>query len=56
MKTDICTLGGDSGGSLHHNGAALGLLSGGTPDYATPCRSYHQPVNEALAWYGMEVY
>ncbi|MDH2389800.1 S1 family peptidase [Streptomyces sp. HNM0663] len=50
---DICRIPGDSGGPLFRGDAALGLTSGyvkGT------CMSYFQPVNEALAWYGMEVY
>lgn len=52
-RTDLCTLGGDSGGSVFHADAALGLVSGG-PD--GQCITYVQPVNEALAHYGVEVY
>jgi streptogrisin D len=54
VVTDVCTLGGDSGGPLHHGDAALAILSASNSAY--PCRSAHQPVNEALAWYDMEVY
>jgi streptogrisin D len=53
-RTNVCTIGGDSGGPLIHGEAALGLLSGGPSN--DNCDSYYQPVNEALAWYGVEVY
>jgi streptogrisin D len=52
-RTDLCTLGGDSGGSVFHADAALGLVSGGPEGV---CITYAQPVNEALAHYGVEVY
>lgn len=54
FSSTACSLPGDSGGPVYHGDAALGLHSG----YNTsgPCRGYHQKVNEALAWYGMEVY
>lgn len=51
IKTNLCRGPGDSGGPLFTGDAALGLLSGGLP-----CETYYQPVNEALAWYGVEVY
>lgn len=51
--TDLCAQGGDSGGSVFHGDAALGLISGGVQGQ---CLTYVQPVNEALAWYGVEVY
>jgi len=50
---NICRNHGDSGGPLYDLDAALGLQSGANFD---ECYSYYQPVNEALAWYGMEVY
>ncbi|WOX15140.1 S1 family peptidase [Streptomyces sp. N50] len=50
--TSICRAGGDSGGPLFAGDAALGILSGGN---SSTCFSYYQPVNEALAWYGVEV-
>ncbi|MEV0177978.1 S1 family peptidase [Streptomyces sp. NPDC050625] len=49
----ICRNHGDSGGPLFAGDAALGLLSGSND---SACYSYYQPVNEALAWYGMEVF
>ncbi|MGW3462545.1 S1 family peptidase [Streptomyces olivaceoviridis] len=49
----ICRDHGDSGGPLFAGDAALGLLSGSNN---SACYSYYQPVNEALAWYGMEVF
>jgi hypothetical protein len=49
---NICRAGGDSGGPLFAGDAALGILSGGNN---STCFSYYQPVNEALAWYGVEV-
>ncbi|MFC8825622.1 S1 family peptidase [Streptomyces sp. NPDC057137] len=45
--------GGDSGGPLYAGTAALGILSGTN---SSTCYSYFQPVNEALSWYGVEVY
>jgi streptogrisin D len=50
---NICRNHGDSGGPLYDLDAALGLQSGANFD---ECYSYYQPVNEALAWYGMEVF
>lgn len=52
FTTNICSSGGDSGGPLFHGDAALGLHSGSNGN----CTGYHQPVNEALAWYEVEVY
>ncbi|TDC85061.1 hypothetical protein E1193_03900 [Micromonospora sp. KC606] len=51
--TSFCAAGGDSGGSVFHGDAALGLVSGGIPE---DCRTYVQPLNEGLAWYGVEVH
>ncbi|WP_405848043.1 S1 family peptidase [Streptomyces sp. NBC_01518] len=48
----ICRAGGDSGGPLFDLDAALGILSGSND---SGCLSAYQPVNEALAWYGVEV-
>ncbi|WP_069462904.1 S1 family peptidase [Actinacidiphila rubida] len=50
----ICRTEGDSGGPLYDDTAALGLLSGTAS--TDNCFSFYQPVNEALSWYGMEVY
>jgi hypothetical protein len=50
---NICRNHGDSGGPLFAGDAALGLMSGFN---TSSCYSYYQPVNEALAWYGMEVF
>ncbi|MFF8992853.1 S1 family peptidase [Streptomyces sp. NPDC014983] len=50
---NICRDHGDSGGPLFDGDAALGLQSGAN---FSACYSYYQPVNEALAWYGMEVF
>ncbi|MFD6423793.1 S1 family peptidase [Streptomyces sp. NPDC060198] len=50
---EICRAGGDSGGPLFFGTAALGILSGRNTG---SCLSYYQPVNEALAWYGVEVF
>lgn len=44
---------GDSGGPLSIGKAAVGILSGSNGSGGL---SYFQPVNEALAWYGLEVY
>lgn len=48
----ICRAAGDSGGPLFDLDAALGILSGSND---SGCLSAYQPVNEALAWYGVEV-
>lgn len=50
---NICRNHGDSGGPLYDGDAALGILVGSNDG---SCYSYYQPVNEALDWYGMEVY
>ncbi|MDT0347143.1 S1 family peptidase [Streptomyces litchfieldiae] len=50
-----CIEGGDSGGPVFHGDAALGINSGKLT-WNDGCDSLGQPVNEALAWYGMEVY
>ncbi|MEU6483891.1 S1 family peptidase [Streptomyces sp. NPDC046887] len=48
----ICRNDGDSGGPVFWGEAAVGIHSGS----GGQCMAYFQPVNEALAWYGMEVY
>jgi len=53
FRSNICRQGGDSGGSIWHGDAALGIHSGGVTGQ---CIGYHQRVNPALAWYGVEVY
>ncbi|TDB76268.1 S1 family peptidase [Micromonospora sp. KC723] len=53
FRTDICSESGDSGGPVWRNTAALGIHSGSR---SSGCVSYHQRVNPALAWYGVEVY
>lgn len=52
-EANICRNDGDSGGPLFAQDAALGILSGAND---SECFSFYQPVNEALAWYGMEVF
>lgn len=49
----MCRDHGDSGGPLFIGKAAVGINSGFN---SGSCISYFQPVNEALAWYGLEVY
>lgn len=53
FRTDHCVSDGDSGGPIFHGGAALGIHSGRN---TSGCIAYHQRVNPALAWYGVEVY
>jgi streptogrisin D len=50
---NICRGPGDSGGPLFDLDAALGVLSGKNN---SEWYNYYQPVNEALAWYGVEVF
>jgi streptogrisin D len=62
IKTSNCGKRGDSGGPLYHGTTALGLTSGGNrPD--EPCndnvsdhRTYYQPVQNVLSYYGLHVY
>ncbi|NEA35028.1 alpha-lytic protease prodomain-containing protein [Streptomyces sp. SID13031] len=49
----VCRDHGDSGGPMFHGNAALGLMSGFN---TSNCQAYYQPINPALAWYGVEVY
>ncbi|MGW1365123.1 S1 family peptidase, partial [Streptomyces chartreusis] len=51
-----CPVPGDSGGAVCHETAALGIVSGVRTYALGTCTLLYQPVNEALAWYGMEVY
>lgn len=53
-RVDVCRHNGDSGGPLYHSNAALGILSATATN--GDCFSWYQPVNAALAWYGLEVY
>ncbi|NJP35518.1 S1 family peptidase [Micromonospora thermarum] len=56
IKTNVCAEGGDSGGSLFAGNTALGLTSGGSGNCSTGGTTYFQPVKEALAAYGVNVY
>ncbi|HEV2087144.1 MAG TPA: S1 family peptidase [Cryptosporangiaceae bacterium] len=56
IRTNVCSEGGDSGGSLFAGTTALGLTSGGTGDCKAGGTTYFQPVTEVLARYGVVVY
>lgn len=56
LRTDLCSLGGDSGGSLVAGTEAQGVLSGGTTCFLIfPGESYFQPVGEVLADNGLSL-
>jgi len=56
IRTNVCAEGGDSGGSLFSGGIALGLTSGGSGNCTSGGTTFFQPVTEALAAYGVNVY
>ncbi|MET8824526.1 S1 family peptidase [Streptomyces sp. NPDC004610] len=51
ITTNICSQPGDSGAPLYAGDRIIGILSGGSG-----CTSFYQPIQEALAMYGMSVY
>ncbi|MFF0153695.1 S1 family peptidase [Micromonospora sp. NPDC005203] len=59
VETNICTLGGDSGGPLFASNTAYGLNSHanriGSQCNSTP-RTWHQPVGEAITGYQVVIY
>ncbi|MEV1155122.1 S1 family peptidase [Micromonospora chokoriensis] len=59
VETNICTLGGDSGGPLFATNTAYGLNShanrNGSQCNSSP-RTWHQPVGEAINTYGVVIY
>lgn len=57
VETTVCTQPGDSGGPLYAGTTALGLVSGGNVGGCNSSfRSFFQPVREALAAYGVDVF
>ena len=52
----MCAQPGDSGGPLFAGTAALGLTSGGSGNCTVGGTTFYQPVTEALAVYGVNVY
>lgn len=56
IQTTVCAEGGDSGGPLYDGTKALGLTSGGSGNCTTGGVTFFQPVTEALAAYGVQVY
>ena len=56
IRTNICAQPGDSGGALFNGTAALGLTSGGSGNCTTGGTTFYQPVTEALAVYGAQIY
>ncbi|MEU9046354.1 MULTISPECIES: S1 family peptidase [unclassified Kitasatospora] len=56
IQTNVCAEPGDSGGPLYDATKALGITSGGSGDCSTGGTTFFQPVNEALAAYGVNVY
>jgi streptogrisin D len=62
IKTNLCVMAGDSGGSLFSGSTALGITSGGT-DIHSACsdgvsnrRSFYNPVQRVLVDKGLHVY
>jgi hypothetical protein len=58
IQTTVCAEPGDSGGAMYSKSdkAAIGLTSGGSGDCRSGGTTFFQPVTEALATYGVEVY
>jgi streptogrisin D len=56
IRTTVCAEPGDSGGSLYHGTAALGLTSGGSGNCSSGGTTFFQPVLEPLGVYGVSVY
>ncbi|GAB7183964.1 hypothetical protein ATKI12_3795 [Kitasatospora sp. Ki12] len=56
IQTNVCAEPGDSGGPLYDGAKALGITSGGSGDCTSGGTTFFQPVNEALARYGVSVY
>ncbi|RKT09414.1 streptogrisin B [Streptomyces sp. 1114.5] len=56
IQTNVCAEPGDSGGPLYDGTKALGITSGGSGDCSTGGTTFFQPVNEALAAYGVNIY
>lgn len=54
-RTDVCAEPGDSGGSFVSGNQAQGMTSGGSGDCTNGGTTYFQPVNEALAAYGVNL-
>ncbi|MEU9337733.1 S1 family peptidase [Streptomyces sp. NPDC048290] len=56
IQTNICAAPGDSGAPLYAGDRVIGILSGGSGNCTTGGTSYFQPIQEALAAYGLTVY
>ncbi|WP_418959305.1 S1 family peptidase [Streptomyces tritici] len=56
VRTTACSAGGDSGGAHFAGSVALGIHSGSSGCTGTNGSAIHQPVKEALAAYGVNVY
>ncbi|WP_241265650.1 S1 family peptidase [Streptomyces boncukensis] len=56
VRTRACSAGGDSGGAHFSGSTALGIHSGSSGCLGTYGSALHQPVAEALADYGVDVY
>ncbi|MEI5102354.1 S1 family peptidase [Streptomyces sp. PmtG] len=56
VRTTACSAGGDSGGAHFAGTVALGIHSGSSGCSGTNGSAIHQPVREALAAYGVDVY
>ncbi|MFJ3423349.1 S1 family peptidase [Streptomyces sp. NPDC086082] len=64
IETDLCDVGGDSGGALFSGETALGITSGGNyldqpcgdSDSQADRRTWFEPVDLVLSWQGLKVY
>ncbi|WP_433337030.1 S1 family peptidase [Spirillospora sp. CA-294931] len=56
IQTTVCAEPGDSGGSLYAEDKALGLTSGGSGNCTSGGETFFNPVGEALAAGGLEIY
>ncbi|GAA2924332.1 hypothetical protein GCM10010518_09030 [Kitasatospora cinereorecta] len=56
IQTNICSEAGDAGGPAFSGTTALGLILGGSGNCASGGTTFHQPITEVLAAYGLTLY
>lgn len=56
IKTNVCSEAGDTGGPAFSGTTALGLISGGSGNCTSGGTTFHQPITEVLAAYGLTLY
>ncbi|MGJ3561988.1 S1 family peptidase [Streptomyces sp. INA 01156] len=56
LKANVCSEAGDTGGPAFSGTTALGLISGGSGNCTSGGTTFHQPITEVLAAYGLTLY